>query len=215
MTTLYNCRHSGDQYRITKFDSHFNLESSYLCTSTECECPAGHRHTCRHREMLPKFIQREYVGDEWFFDYDRGGWVQGPTLIDPAPGPDYQLDALAPTKYLFSEEDCIGHIASEYDARICANCGVHIDSFRSEVDLPANAEGASTPANSSFLLDSEPLIISFTEIFDAENTVKHTIEYHTDSSIVEYDTITIKPNAIPAALEAPLLRAAPIIRRRV
>lgn len=77
MTTLYNCRHSSDQYRITKFDHNFDVESSYLCTATECECPAGHRHTCRHREMLPKFLQRDHVGDEWFFDYDRGGWVQG------------------------------------------------------------------------------------------------------------------------------------------
>jgi len=26
--------------------------------------------------MLPKFIARGHVGDEWFFDFDRGGWVQ-------------------------------------------------------------------------------------------------------------------------------------------
>ena len=75
--TLYNCRHSGDQYRITKFDSDMNPEGSYLCTLEECECPAGVRPTCRHRQMLPKFIARSHVGDEWFFDFDRGGWVQG------------------------------------------------------------------------------------------------------------------------------------------
>jgi len=27
--------------------------------------------------MLPKFLHRGYVGTEWFFDFDRGGWVQG------------------------------------------------------------------------------------------------------------------------------------------
>lgn len=27
--------------------------------------------------MLPKFIQREHIGDNWFLDFDRGGWVQG------------------------------------------------------------------------------------------------------------------------------------------
>jgi len=75
--TLYNCRHSGDQYRITKFDSDMNPEGSYLTTLEECECPAGVRPTCRHRQMLPKFIARGHVGDEWFFDFDRGGWVQG------------------------------------------------------------------------------------------------------------------------------------------
>lgn len=74
--TLYNCRHAGDQYRVTKFDNHMNVESSYLCTTDECDCPAGVRPTCRHRQMLPKFIQREHVGDEWFLDFDRGGWVQ-------------------------------------------------------------------------------------------------------------------------------------------
>lgn len=77
MPILYNCRHAGDEYRITKFNSDFDMESSYLCTLEECECPAGHQPICRHREMLPKFIARDHIGDEWLFDYDRGGWVQG------------------------------------------------------------------------------------------------------------------------------------------
>jgi len=77
MTILYNCRHSGDQYRITKFDSDMNPQASYLCSLEECDCPAGLRVTCRHRQMLPKFIARQHVGDEWFLDFDRGGWVQG------------------------------------------------------------------------------------------------------------------------------------------
>lgn len=77
MSSLYNCRHSGDQFRITKFTPNFDVESSYLTTITECDCPAGHRPTCRHREMLPKFIARDHIGDEWFYDFDRGGWVQG------------------------------------------------------------------------------------------------------------------------------------------
>jgi hypothetical protein len=84
MPSLYNCKHSGDQYRITKFTSDFEVEASYLCDLAACECPAGHRPKCRHREMLPKFIARNAVGTEWFFDHDRGGWVQGwkeePTL---------------------------------------------------------------------------------------------------------------------------------------
>lgn len=76
MPILYNCRHSGDQYRITKFDSDMNPQGSYLLSLEECECPAGVRPTCRHRQMLPKFIARSHVGDEWMFDFDRGGWVQ-------------------------------------------------------------------------------------------------------------------------------------------
>jgi len=86
MTILYNCRHAGDQYRITKFDADMNVESSYLCTPSECDCPAGVRPTCRHREMLPRFLHRNHIGDEWFYDYDRGGWVQqGPEWAQSAP----------------------------------------------------------------------------------------------------------------------------------
>ncbi len=89
MTYLYNCKHSGDEYRITKFNEHFEVEgnSSYLCTTSECECPAGVRPVCRHREMLPKFLNRNHIGDEWFFDYDRGGWVQGPVEFEPESWP--------------------------------------------------------------------------------------------------------------------------------
>ena len=74
MTILYNCKHSGDQYRITKFNDG-EPESSYLCTTTECDCPAGVRSMCRHREMLPYFLHRGFVGTGWWYDYDRGGWV--------------------------------------------------------------------------------------------------------------------------------------------
>jgi len=76
MPILYNCRHDGDQYRITKFDDDMNPQGSYLLSLEECECPAGVRPTCRHRKMLPKFIARGHIGDEWFLDFDRGGWVQ-------------------------------------------------------------------------------------------------------------------------------------------
>src|SRR5229473_2775061 len=74
--TLYSCRHSGDQYRITKFDDDRIVLSTYLCTETECDCPAGVRPICRHREMLPKFLERKAIDTDWWFDYDRGGWVQ-------------------------------------------------------------------------------------------------------------------------------------------
>lgn len=87
MTSLYSCRHSGDQYRISKFDSHFNLESSYLTDLHACDCPAGHRPHCRHRDMLPKFLNREHIGDNWFLDYDRGGWVQGEVMLDQLAAP--------------------------------------------------------------------------------------------------------------------------------
>lgn len=93
MTFLYSCRHDGDQFRITKFDEHLNVESSYLCTALECECPAGSRSRCRHREMVPLFIHRGTIDSGWFLDYDRGGWVQ--MQDDPEPETFETLDDLA------------------------------------------------------------------------------------------------------------------------
>src|SRR6266850_5946987 len=103
MTILYNCRHSGDQYRITKFDHDMNPMSSYLCTLEECDCPRGPHPTCRHRQMLPKFISREHVGDEWFLDFDHGGWVQ--------MGPEWsQADGYGPTPDLAPPEEIAEHM---------------------------------------------------------------------------------------------------------
>src|SRR5258708_36152191 len=75
MTHLYNMHTEGDQYRCTKFDSIGNVESSYLCTESTCECPAGHRPSCRHRHMLPRFIAKDAVNSFFFYDYDQQGWV--------------------------------------------------------------------------------------------------------------------------------------------
>lgn len=70
MPTLYNLHTNGDQYRITKFVDG-DVESSYLCTETECECPAGHRASCRHRQMIPEMIARDLTNTHWFWNFDR------------------------------------------------------------------------------------------------------------------------------------------------
>ena len=132
MTHLYSCRHAGDEYRITKFDAQLNVESSYLCTLIECECPAGERATCRHRQMLPKFLQRKAVDTEWFLDFDRGGWVQV-AVSEPAEAREGE-QAREGAQHI-EEQDCPGHVASQSDPKICGICGVHIDSLRSDEDL--------------------------------------------------------------------------------
>lgn len=81
MTVLYNCKTDGDQFRISKFDDLGNVESTYLCSETECQCPAGHRPSCRHRIMLPLFIANDKVDSFYFLDFDRKGWVSN----EPAP----------------------------------------------------------------------------------------------------------------------------------
>lgn len=80
MTDLYNCKHDGDQYRITKFDSEFNPLSSYLTTREECDCPAGHRPVCRHRTMLHDFLEHDHIDDNFFYNYAGGAgyFLRGP-----------------------------------------------------------------------------------------------------------------------------------------
>lgn len=68
--TLYNLKTDGDNYRITKFTSDLDVESSYLTSLTECECPAGHRPTCRHRQMLPHMLSNDMLDAPKFMDFD-------------------------------------------------------------------------------------------------------------------------------------------------
>lgn len=63
-------------YEITKFDSDFNMESSYIVSKTECTCPQGSKPTCRHRKMLPQFLITKRVNTQWFLDYETGSWFQ-------------------------------------------------------------------------------------------------------------------------------------------
>ena len=73
MTVIYNCHSDGLDYRITKFEDG-NPTSSYLCSPDACECPAGHRPTCRHRQMLPEFTSRHLVNSHLFWNHDGGGF---------------------------------------------------------------------------------------------------------------------------------------------
>ena len=77
MTHLYTCRSAGEQYQITKLDANLDVESSYLVSATECQCPSfERRQTCRHLTMLPRFIARKHVGDSWAHDFERNGWYR-------------------------------------------------------------------------------------------------------------------------------------------
>jgi hypothetical protein len=72
--TLYNLKSALDDYRITKFTPDLDVESSYLIGTgingqIECECPAGTRPTCRHRQMLNDLIP--LVDTEFFWDFER------------------------------------------------------------------------------------------------------------------------------------------------
>jgi hypothetical protein len=47
---------------------------AYTTTVTECDCPAGHRTSCRHRAMLPEFIETKRVNTAWLLDFDNQQW---------------------------------------------------------------------------------------------------------------------------------------------
>lgn len=72
--SLYNSKTEGHSLRVTKFDIDLNPESSYLTTAENCECPAGVRSTCRHRQMYP--ILRTIADLPQFWDYEAERVVQ-------------------------------------------------------------------------------------------------------------------------------------------
>lgn len=78
---LYNCKNANGGYRITKFNSDYEIETtlgspaSYVVSSEGCDCPQGHKETCRHRKMLPEFLEHNHVDDGWFFIWDTRMWI--------------------------------------------------------------------------------------------------------------------------------------------
>lgn len=75
--TLYNLRSSDGDYRITKFDTGMNPESSYITSYELCECPAGVRPSCRHRQMLPQMLAHNLLDSPDFWDFENGMIVPG------------------------------------------------------------------------------------------------------------------------------------------
>lgn len=81
--SLYTVRQTtpGDSvYEVLKFNRDFDLEGTYHISdlpggSMICSCFAGHRSTCRHRQMLRKFQAEDYVNKGYFFNYDRNQWI--------------------------------------------------------------------------------------------------------------------------------------------
>jgi hypothetical protein len=68
--TLYNLKSADGQWRITKFTNDLDVESSYILSETECECPAGSRPTCRHRQMLPIMLANSLEDSGGFYDFE-------------------------------------------------------------------------------------------------------------------------------------------------
>jgi hypothetical protein len=75
---------------ITKFDDSGNPVATYTTTLHTCDCPAGQRPTCRHRQMLH---QLEPIRDtHWFLAWDRE--VRIGLIVDINGTPKRLLDQL-------------------------------------------------------------------------------------------------------------------------
>lgn len=70
--TLYNLRETDGIYTITKFTTDLEVESSYQTSFDACNCPAGARPTCRHRQMLPKMIAEDICNQYAFLEFESG-----------------------------------------------------------------------------------------------------------------------------------------------
>lgn len=90
---LYNLRSADGDWRITKFDNDLNPESSYLVSREACECLAGHRPSCRHRQMLSRMLAAQAEDSPMFYDFDRDQWLAPtgiPEILDAEPAVDGQ-----------------------------------------------------------------------------------------------------------------------------
>lgn len=74
--SLYNIKSLDGQFSITKFDGDLNPEANYVVSETDCTCPAGHRPTCRHRQMLPVFLSCDAVDQAVYWDHEAGEWLR-------------------------------------------------------------------------------------------------------------------------------------------
>lgn len=86
--SLYNLKSAPGEWRITKFDNDLNVESSYLVSREACECPAGHRPSCRHRQMLPRMLAAQAEDSPMFYDFDNDRWLAPtgvPEILDAEP----------------------------------------------------------------------------------------------------------------------------------
>lgn len=111
---LYNLRSDGDQWRITKFTDD-EVESSYLTSDQACDCPAGHRATCRHRAMLPELFPIRDT--QWFYNYDSGAIVDLMGTPKPACAPAEQdTEASVPAGPHVEEDEYLKGIRERWPA---------------------------------------------------------------------------------------------------
>ena len=75
------------EFIIQKFDTDYHCESVYALSTTTCMCPQGHKPTCKHRKMLPLFLEHNHLGDGWFLEWQTRLWRKPVNdIVDIGPG---------------------------------------------------------------------------------------------------------------------------------
>lgn len=93
-------RQGQDGWRVTKVDRDFNVTGGYTVgpSTRTCDCFAGNKETCRHRQMVEKYLNpsvvtlivddkkeevtktsKQFWDEGWWFDFDKNRWIMGPT----------------------------------------------------------------------------------------------------------------------------------------
>ena len=67
-------------YTIVKFENSFLLPTRDVYTvrvygnTLNCDCPAGRRPSCKHRDMIKIFQDRDAINKMMFYTYETGEW---------------------------------------------------------------------------------------------------------------------------------------------
>lgn len=112
---LYNCKHADGGYRLTKFTKDYEVESSYVVSAEGCDCPAGIRPVCRHRTMLPFFLEHDHVDDGWFFIWDTRQWLP-PIRPQGAPSTSFPQTETTTIEYGIEQ-----HVTSDEPSQSCGD----------------------------------------------------------------------------------------------
>lgn len=84
---LYNLRKTSDGFMLAKFGPDFNVEAVYhlqpQAGGYTCDCPAGHRPSCKHRKMIARMIPK--ADSDEFYCYETQSWHKplAPKGVEP------------------------------------------------------------------------------------------------------------------------------------
>jgi hypothetical protein len=148
------------EFIIQKFDTDYVCQSVYAMTSTECQCPQGHKDRCRHRTMFPLFLKFGHIGDGWFLEWNTRQWrrpvhniATEPVSRTAAPHPEGSsyalsteaLPATGSAEVAGHDSDCATHNEPAYPNGPC-NCSLGAEApLTLTTSPPSPPEGPQPP----------------------------------------------------------------------